>query len=88
MPKDTNKFRPLKAGPALPGQKKPMAELTFRTFTDGSVNATGPIEQPELVLDIVGRGLIAISKHLAKKKLGQNGGIVPVESNLILPGRG
>lgn len=67
-------------------QLKPhiLGSIKFNILSDGHVNVSGPITDPVVVLDVLGKGCIALAAYYAKE-MSKDKRIVTQGSNLILP---
>ena len=67
-------------------RKKPevINTIAINLLSDGGVNVSGPIQNPVVVIDVLGRALNALSQYYAQEHNKQNR-IVKPQNGLILP---
>lgn len=58
--------------------------ISFNMLSDGGVNVSGPIQEPRLVIDILGKAFNALSQYYAQEAQKSQSIIKPV-NGLILP---
>ena len=65
-------------------RKKPeiINTIAINLLSDGGVNVSGPIQNPMLVIDVLGKALNALSQYYTQE---QNNRIVKPGNGLILP---
>lgn len=67
-------------------RKKPevINSITINMLSDGGVNVSGPIQNPLLVIDVLGKALNALFQYYVQENAKQNR-IVKPSQGLILP---
>ena len=53
-----------------------LGKVEIIVFTDGNVSVVGPVDNPVVMLDIFGKAMGAVARHVATLA-GENGIVVP-----------
>jgi len=59
--------------------------VTIETMSNGGTKVTGPIADPILIMDTIGKALQQVAQYQFQQK---QGAILKAEPRLVLPGRG